>query len=46
MDALSTSRRAEVQDALRRNNFLAAVGRTKGRDVQIDLLTDTDLRTP
>jgi multidrug efflux pump len=36
----------EVQAALARNNFLAAVGRTKGRDVQVDLLTDTDLRTP
>ena len=35
----------EVQAALTRNNFLAAVGRTKGSDVQIDLLTDTDLRT-
>ncbi len=34
----------EVRDALARNNFLAAVGRTKGRDVQIDLLTDSDLR--
>lgn len=36
----------EVQDSLRRNNFLAAVGRTRGEDVQLDLLTDTDLRTP
>lgn len=36
----------EVFEALRRNNFLAAVGRTKNEDVQIDLLTDTDLRTP
>lgn len=35
---------SEVWEALERNNFLAAVGRTKGRDVQIDLLTDTDLR--
>jgi len=34
----------EVWDALSRNNYLAAVGRTKGRDVQIDLLTDTDLK--
>jgi multidrug efflux pump len=34
----------EVQDALRRNNFLAAVGRIKGRNTQIDLLADTDLR--
>jgi multidrug efflux pump len=35
---------SEVWDALSRNNFLAAVGRTKGRDVQVDLLTDTDLK--
>jgi multidrug efflux pump len=37
---------AEVQDALRRNNYLAAVGRTKGDGVQVDLLTNTDLRSP
>jgi multidrug efflux pump len=43
MDALDITP-ADVQDALQRNNFLAAVGRTKGRDVQVDLLTDTDLR--
>ncbi|MDZ4829193.1 MAG: efflux RND transporter permease subunit [Phycisphaerae bacterium] len=36
---------SEVYDALRRNNFVAAVGRTKGREVQVDLLTDTDLRS-
>jgi multidrug efflux pump len=35
----------EVFDALRRNNYLAAVGRTKSKDVQIDLLTNTDLRS-
>ncbi len=35
----------EVWQALGRNNFLASVGRTKGRDVQVDLLTDTDLKT-
>lgn len=35
----------EVNDALRNNNFVAAVGRTKGPDVQIDLLTNTDLRS-
>jgi multidrug efflux pump len=34
----------EVRAALARNNFLAAVGHTKSRDVQIDLLTDTDLK--
>lgn len=35
---------ADVQAALTRNNFLAAVGRAKGREVQVDLLADTDLR--
>jgi multidrug efflux pump len=34
----------EVQSAMQRNNFLAAVGRTKGANVQLDLLADTDLR--
>ncbi len=36
---------SEVESALRRNNFLAAVGRTKGETVQLDLLTNTDLRS-
>jgi len=36
----------QVDAALRRNNFLATVGRTKSADVQVDLLTNTDLRTP
>lgn len=36
----------DVEAALARNNFLAAVGRAKGGDVQVDLLADTDLRTP
>lgn len=36
----------DVEAALSRNNFLAAVGRAKGGDVQVDLLADTDLRTP
>ncbi|MCP9450163.1 MAG: efflux RND transporter permease subunit [Nitrospira sp.] len=35
----------DVQSALRRNNYLAAVGRTKGDLVQINLLADTDLRS-
>ena len=35
----------DVQGALRRNNYLAAVGRTKGNLVQINLLTNTDLRS-
>jgi multidrug efflux pump len=37
---------SDVYDALRNNNFVAAVGRTKSADVQVDLLTDTDLRSP
>ncbi len=45
LDALSVTP-AEVQDALRRNNFIAAVGRTKSASVQVDLLTNTDLRSP
>ena len=43
MESLDITPR-EVWDGLARNNFLASVGRTKGRDVQVDLLTDTDLR--
>lgn len=35
----------DVYNALRRNNYLAAIGRVKGPLVQIDLLTNTDLRT-
>ena len=35
----------EVEAALARNNFLAAVGRTKGSEVQIDLLANTDLKS-
>jgi multidrug efflux pump len=35
----------DVQAALRRNNFLAAVGQTKGDLVQINLLANTDLRS-
>ncbi len=45
LDALDVSPQ-EVFEALRRNNYLAAVGRTKGQSVQVDLLTDTDLKTP
>ncbi len=43
LDALNVSP-TDVLGALRRNNFLAAVGRTKGPDIQINLLTDTDLK--
>src|SRR4029450_11085645 len=35
----------DVQAALRRNNYLAAVGQTKGDLVQINLLANTDLRS-
>src|SRR2546427_1952974 len=36
----------DVQAALQRNNYLAAVGQTKGNQVQVNLLANTDLRTP
>lgn len=35
----------DVHAALRRNNYLAAVGQTKGNLVQVNLLTNTDLRS-
>jgi len=35
----------DVWAALQRNNYLAAVGQTKGNLVQVDLIADTDLRT-
>nr|MBA3558704.1 efflux RND transporter permease subunit [Gemmatimonadaceae bacterium] len=35
----------DVQAALSRNNYLAAVGQTKGNLVQINLLANTDLRS-
>src|SRR5216110_2661636 len=35
----------DVHAALRRNNFLAAVGQTKGNLVQVNLLANTDLRS-
>jgi multidrug efflux pump len=35
----------DVHAALRRNNYLAAVGQTKSDQVQVDLLANTDLRT-
>jgi len=36
----------DVYAALQRNNYLAAVGQTKGNQVQVDLLANTDLKTP
>ena len=35
----------DVYSALRRNNYLAAVGQAKGDHVQLNLLADTDLRS-
>ena len=35
----------DIHAALKRNNYLAAVGQTKGNLVQINLLANTDLRT-
>jgi multidrug efflux pump len=35
----------DVHSALRRNNYLAAVGQTKGDQVQVNLLANTDLRS-
>ncbi len=35
----------EVHGALQRNNYLAAVGQTKGNLVQVNLLANTDVRT-
>src|SRR5207247_1988262 len=36
---------SDAHAALRRNNFLAAVGQTKGNLVQVNLLANTDLRS-
>ncbi|MEM9825234.1 MAG: efflux RND transporter permease subunit [Planctomycetota bacterium] len=35
----------DVYGALQRNNFLAAIGQVKGDETQVDLLTNTDLRS-
>src|SRR6476660_1186474 len=35
-----------VRDALARNNYLSAVGQTKGSMVSVNLIANTDLRTP
>ncbi len=37
---------SEVQDALARNNYLSALGRTKGQMVSVNLIANTDLKTP
>src|SRR6476620_403871 len=35
-----------VRDALARNNYLSALGKTKGSMVSVNLVANTDLRTP
>ena len=45
MAALSISP-SEVWDALARNNYLSALGHTKGSMVSVNLIANTDLRTP
>src|SRR5437899_7859656 len=45
MAALGISPSA-VRDALARNNYLSALGRTKGSMVSVNLVANTDLKTP
>ena len=45
MAALNVSP-AQVRQALAQNNYLAAVGQTKGSLVQVNLTANTDLRSP
>lgn len=45
MAALGISPSA-VREALQRNNYLSALGRTKGSMVSVNLVANTDLRTP
>jgi multidrug efflux pump len=45
MAALNVSP-VQVRQALAANNYLAAVGRTKGQLVQVNLTANTDLRSP
>src|SRR6201997_3628761 len=37
---------SDVHDALSRNNYLSALGATKGSMVSVNLIANTDLRTP
>ena len=37
---------SSVQEALARNNYLSALGRTKGSMVSVNLVANTDLKTP
>src|SRR5207247_7618331 len=36
----------QLREALSRNNYLSALGRTKGSMVSVNLVANTDLRTP
>jgi multidrug efflux pump len=37
---------SQVREALARNNYLSALGRTKGSMVSVNIMANTDLRTP
>src|SRR3712207_1651455 len=37
---------SDLREALARNNYLSALGRTKGSMVSVNLVANTDLRTP
>jgi multidrug efflux pump len=37
---------SDLRDALQRNNYLAALGKTKGSMVSVNLVANTDLKTP
>jgi multidrug efflux pump len=37
---------SQVRDALAKNNYLSALGKTKGSMVSVNLIANTDLRTP
>src|SRR5579862_4205102 len=37
---------SQLRDALARNNYLSALGKTKGSMVSVNLIANTDLRTP
>ncbi len=37
---------SQLHDALARNNYLSALGKTKGSMVSVNLIANTDLRTP
>src|ERR1700747_2440330 len=37
---------SQLRDALTKNNYLSALGKTKGSMVSVNLVANTDLRTP